>query len=54
MGYDVDFVMFSEDILDTSFDTSKLAYVRPALIMLNRHIVHEDFSDAEKIIEFGK
>ena len=54
VGYDADFVMLSEDILDPSFDTSKLAYVKAALTVLNGHVVHEDFSDTEKTIEFGK
>lgn len=52
-GYEADFVMLSDDILDESFELTRLAWVKPVLTVLNGHVVHEDFSDEEKEFAFG-
>ena len=50
-GYEADFVMLSDDILDESFDPLRLARVKAVLTVLNGHVVHQDWSDAEKAIK---
>lgn len=52
-GYEADFAILSENILDPDFKKDKLAWVKVNLTVFNGHVVHEDFTDAEKVIEFG-
>ena len=51
-GYDADFVILSEDILSPDFKKERLAKVKVNLTVLNGHIVYEDFSNDEKVIDF--
>ncbi len=53
-GFYGDFVMLSDDILSDNFPKEKLYKVKAILTVLNGHIVHEDFSNTEKIIDFNK
>jgi len=52
-GYEADFVVLSDDILAPDFQKENLWKVKVQLTVFNGHILHEDFSDAEKVIEFG-
>ncbi|UCG94553.1 MAG: amidohydrolase family protein, partial [Candidatus Aerophobus sp.] len=52
-GYEADFAILSENILDPDFKKEKLAWVKVNLTVFNGHVVHEDFTDADKVIEFG-
>ncbi len=51
--YAADFVILSENILDQQFDKTRLPKVKAMLTVFNGHIVHEDFSAEEKVIDFG-
>ncbi|MCX6349954.1 MAG: amidohydrolase family protein, partial [Candidatus Aureabacteria bacterium] len=53
-GFDADLVMLSDNILDPNFDKLKLARVKTVLTAINGHIVHEDFTTADKVIGFGQ
>ena len=52
-GYAADFVILSQDILDSSFDPLQLIKVKVNLTVFNGHIVYEDFSDTEKVVDYG-
>ena len=51
-GYEADFVMLSENILEDSFNPKRLNKVKVMLTVFNGHIVYEDFTDKEKEIVF--
>jgi predicted amidohydrolase YtcJ len=51
-GYDADFVMLSENILDHNFQLTRLAWVKVNLTVFNGHILYKDFSNKEKKIKF--
>jgi len=53
-GYAADFVMLSENILSNSFDPLRIPKVKVMLTVFNGHIVYEDFTDKEKVIDFGQ
>ncbi|MEW6357162.1 MAG: amidohydrolase [Planctomycetota bacterium] len=53
-GYDADFVVLSEDILAPDFDKTRLMWVKAAMTVLNGHIMHKDFSENRKVIDFAK
>ena len=53
-GYAADFVMLSENILDKSFDPLRIPKVKVMLTVFNGHVVYEDFTDKEKVIDFGQ
>ena len=52
-GYAADFVILSQDILDFSFDPLQLIKVKANLTVFNGHVVYEDFSDTEKLLDYG-
>ena len=52
-GYAADFVILSQDILDSSFDPLQLIKVKTNLTVFNGHVVYEDFSDTEKVVDYG-
>ncbi|MBL7128421.1 MAG: amidohydrolase [Ignavibacteria bacterium] len=53
-GYAADFVMLSENILSESFDPLRIPKVKVMLTVFNGHVVYEDFTDKEKVIDFGQ
>lgn len=54
VGYDADFVILSENILAQDFDKTRLAKVKVNMTVFNGHILYEDFTDKEKVIDFNK
>lgn len=53
-GYDADFVILSDNILLPDFPKERLAKVKVNLTVFNGHILYEDFTDKEKVIDFTK
>ncbi|MBM4158400.1 MAG: amidohydrolase [Ignavibacteria bacterium] len=53
-GYDADFVILSENILSPDFNKERLVKVKVNLTVFNGHIIYEDFSSKEKVIDFTK
>lgn len=54
VGYDADFVILSENILAPDFDKTRLAKVKVNMTVFNGHVLYEDFSEKEKVIDFNK
>lgn len=52
-GYDADFVILAENILAPGFDCHGLPWVKVNATVMNGHVVHEDFSAKDKVIDFG-
>ncbi len=52
-GYDADFVMLSENILDPDFKAATLSQVKVTLTVFNGHVLHKDFSGKEKTLDIG-
>ncbi|MCP4659265.1 MAG: tetratricopeptide repeat protein [bacterium] len=50
-GYDADFVMLSENILDSDFKPATLSQVKVTLTVFNGHVLHKDFSGKEKTLD---
>ncbi len=52
-GYLADFVMLSDDILASSFDSKELLRTKVVMTVFNGHRIYQDFSRTPKVIEFG-